>query len=241
MTVANANPVVSISTPPAGAIIPVGSTVHLTAPFIDAGTNDTHTCAIDWNAGAGPQPATVAETLGAGSCSGSTSYAAAGIYTVQVAVPDDNGGVGTASVQLVVYDPSAGFVIGGGWINSPAGAYAAHPSLRGRVTFGFVSRYPRGATVPTGQTEFDFHAAGFDFHSDRYRWLVVSQHGTIAQFKGTGTINDKGVYDFTIWAGNGRPDTLRIKITDPNNGGAVVYDNGVPQPLGGGTIVIQTK
>ena len=42
-------------------------------------------------------------------------------------VTDKDGGTDTivASTYVVVYDPSAGFVTGGGWINSPAGAYAA--------------------------------------------------------------------------------------------------------------------
>jgi len=31
--------------------------------------------------------------------------------------------------------PSAGFVTGSGWINSPAGAYVSDPSLTGRATF----------------------------------------------------------------------------------------------------------
>ena len=42
-----------------------------------------------------------------------------------------------------VYDPSGGFVTGGGWINSPAGAYAPNPSLTGRATFGFNTKYQR--------------------------------------------------------------------------------------------------
>jgi hypothetical protein len=29
----------------------------------------------------------------------------------------------------VIYDPSGGFVTGGGWINSPLNAYAADPTL----------------------------------------------------------------------------------------------------------------
>src|SRR5947207_13665419 len=50
--------------------------------------------------------------------------------SVTLTVRDDD----TASCQsvfqyVVVYDPSAGFVTGGGWINSPARAYAAAPAL----------------------------------------------------------------------------------------------------------------
>ena len=40
--------------------------------------------------------------------------------------------------------------------------------------------------------EFQFHAAGMNFHSESYQWLVVNQGGTNAQFKGTGTLAVKG-------------------------------------------------
>jgi hypothetical protein len=44
----------------------------------------------------------------------------------------------------VVYDPSGGFVTGGGWINSPAGACKlawCTDETVGRANFGFVSQY----------------------------------------------------------------------------------------------------
>jgi hypothetical protein len=82
-----------------------------------------------------------------------------------------------------------GVVTGGGWIDSPSGAYAPNDSLTGKANFGFVSMYKKGASVPTGQTEFHFQVADLNFHSDSYDWLVVNQGGTNAQYKGSGTIN----------------------------------------------------
>jgi hypothetical protein len=140
--------------------------------------------------------------------------------------------------QAVVYDPSAGFVTGGGWINSPAGAYAADPGLTGKATFGFVSRYKKGATVPDGNTAFVFQAGNLSFESTSYQWLVVNQSGHNAQFKGTGTINDSGSYQFMLWATDGSPDTFRIEITDSS--GTTVYDNGVAQAVGGGSIIVHS-
>ena len=61
-------------------------------------------------------------------------------------------------ILFAVYDPGAGFVTGGGWINSPTGAYTPNPSLTGKANFGFVSRYQDGANTPSGNTQFHFKA-----------------------------------------------------------------------------------
>jgi hypothetical protein len=134
--------------------------------------------------------------------------------------------------------PSAGFVTGGGWIDSPTGACqdaSVCTDTTGKATFGFVSRYKKGATAPDGNTQFVFHASGLDFSSTSYQWLVVNQHGGNAQFKGDGTINGSGDYQFMIWATDGSRDASRIQIT---NGNTTVYDNGVQQPIGGGSIIV---
>ncbi len=154
---------------------------------------------------------------------------------------------GTNPIQcifLAIYDPSAGFVTGGGWIISPTGAYVPDPSLSGKATFGFVSKYLKGANVPTGNTEFQFHAGGMNFSSTAYDWLVVAGSGQRAQYKGTGTINGQGGYSFLLTALTS--DQLRIKIWSTATN-AIVYDNkmGSPDsgndatPLGGGNIMIQ--
>ena len=153
---------------------------------------------------------------------------------------------------LAVYDPTAGFVTGGGWIDSPAGAYFADKTLAGKANFGFVSKYQKGATVPTGNTEFQFKEGNLNFKSTNFQWLVI-QGTTQSQFKGTGTINGAGNYQFLVTAidgdaftGTKKPDAFRIKIT---NGSDVVYDNkwmaSDTDPdatiLGGGSIQIQAK
>ena len=84
------------------------------------------------------------------------SYVEAGIYNVCLTVDDGTVGSPEVCTMAVIYDPSGGFVTGGGWIDSPAGAYRADPSLTGKATFGFVSKYKKGASIPTGNTEFHF-------------------------------------------------------------------------------------
>jgi hypothetical protein len=113
------------------------------------------------------------------------------------------------------------------------------PSPEGKATFGFVSKYKKGADVPVGNTEFQFKAGDLNFHSSDYDWLVVTG-SDFAKFKGTGTINGEGTYKFQIWAGDGDPDTFRIKIWDAATD-VVVYDNGMKQEIGGGSIVVHKK
>ena len=122
-------------------------------------------------------------------------------------------------------------------------------TLSGRANFGFNSQYKKGATTPTGETEFQFQVGNFNFHSTSYQWLVVS--GALAQCKGTGTVNGQGSYNFLLTAkdgqisGGGGTDGFRIKVTD--SGGNTVFDNcgghgrmtaSNTEAISGGSIVI---
>ncbi|MFA4964403.1 MAG: PKD domain-containing protein [Thermoleophilia bacterium] len=229
--------------------MPVTTPVAVSSTFTDVDAGDTHTAVWDWGDGS-TSAGVVNETNGA--VTGSHSYSEAGVYTVSLTVTDNGGASDTASAAqyMVVYDPAAGFVTGGGWITSPAGAYAADPTLTGKAIFGFVSKYRKGATVPTGNTEFDFHVADMNFKSTAYDWLVIA--GAKAQYKGTGTINGLGNFGFMLTAidgqisGGGGADKLRLKIWDKDNGDAIVYDNKLgaadtadpTTTLGGGSIVV---
>jgi hypothetical protein len=133
----------------------------------------------------------------------------------------------TTSGLAVTYDPSAGFVTGGGTIASPAGAYVADASMTGQASFGFVSKYQKGQSTPTGQTEFQFQTAKFNFHSELYDWLVVS--GSKAQYKGTGTVNGASGFSFMITAVDGSTDKFRMKVWNTATS-AVVYDNKLGSP-----------
>jgi Leucine-rich repeat (LRR) protein len=249
--VLNAAPLAGSITAPVDPV-PVGTTISVGADFTDPGALDTHIA--EWNWGDGSSSAgAVTEVGGSGTVAGTHIYTTPGVYTVRLTVTDDDGGVGEALFQyVVVYDPEGGFVTGGGWINSPPGAYVANPSLTGKATFGFVAKYKKGATVPTGQTQFQFKVANLDFHSDTYQWLVVA--GPQAKFKGVGTINGQGEYGFLLTAidgqvsSSGGVDKFRIKIWDKATG-EIVYDNQMGESddsaaateLGGGSIVIHKQ
>ncbi|MCW4047276.1 MAG: sodium-translocating pyrophosphatase [Candidatus Bathyarchaeota archaeon] len=176
-----------------------------------------------------------------------------GVYNLQVRGTDEMGNKASEKgTTLVVYDPDAGFVTGEGWIHSPAGAYAANPALSGKATFKFESRYLKGTSTPTGQTEFIFDQAGMTFKSTGYDWLVVSEKR--AQFQGSGTINDVGNFGFTVTIvdeheeDGGRTKKFRIKIWDKTTR-KVVYDNNFGYPddippatkISGGSIDIHIK
>jgi len=251
VTVANVAPTVGPISAPAEPR-QVNLAVNASAAFTDPGVLDTHTAIWDWGDGS-TSSGTVAEANGSGSVTGSHSYAEPGVYTLHLTVTDKDGGSGTSLFQYVVaYDPEGGFVTGGGWITSPPGAYAPNPALIGRANFGFNSKYHKGATVPTGQTEFQFKVGNLNFHSSSYDWLVIS--GAKARYKGIGTINGAGDYRFLLTAidgqvnGGGGVDRFRIRIWD-RAAGATVYDNQMGEAddsdattaLGGGSIVIHKE
>ncbi len=215
------------------------ATVSLTGYF----TCNMDTATFDWGDGSSLESTDLSPSDT--SITGSHTYTEAGVYTVTLTIDDDNSWSITMKFQyVVVYDPDAGFVTGGGWINSPIGAYRDDPSLTGKANFGFVSKYKKGQSTPTGNTQFQFKAGGLNFHSSEYDWMVLA--GAKAMYKGTGTINNAGTYKFIITAGDGQisrgTDTFRIKIWYEDNGNEIiVYDNGTDTPLGGGQIKIHQK
>jgi hypothetical protein len=227
--------------------VAINTGVSLSSDLSDAGGSNLTSALYSIN---GSTPAVLAAISGPSATVSQTlpGFAQTGVYSVCVHATDAAGNVGADDCLLLpVYDPSGGFVTGGGWINSPAGAYAADPNLIGKANFGFESRYKNGASVPTGDTQFQFKVGNLNFKSTSYEWLVIA--GARAQYKGSGAINGSGDYGFILTAidgeqpGGGNQDRFRIKITGP---GGIVYDNqmglddnGDPTTaLGGGSIVI---
>lgn len=254
LTVNNVSPTVTSMNLPIDPVAIGDQPIAASADFSDAGgaADAPYTCTVDYGDGSGPTLGTVVGTT----CTGADqTYLAAGVYTVTAAVTDKDGDNGsfTSETMVVIYDPSGGFVTGGGWITSPAGAYASDPTISGRASFGFVSKYRKGATVPTGNTEFQFKAGDLNFHSSSYDFLVISAGGTNAQYKGAGTINGSlaptgSPYKFMLWARDETPggaDIFRIRIWYEDGSEIEVYDNslgaGFGQEIGGGSIVIHTK
>jgi len=182
---------------------------------------------------------------------GDHTYTDPGVYTLTLTLINVCGDSVSSSYQyIVVYDPNGGFVTGGGWIDSPVGASTQYPDAVGKANFGFVSKYKKGAEVPTGKVKFHFKKGNIKFKAKEYDWLVIN--GSRALFQGTGSIKKSGDYRFLVSAidgdliDSGTEDKLRLKIWEIANPDNIVYDNeiGVPEldnpttELGGGSIVI---
>jgi hypothetical protein len=194
--------------------VQIGQFVNVAVNSTDPDINDTHVITWVWGDGL---------TSSGSSTSASHFYAQSGVYTITVTVTDAASESDSAAFEyVVIYDPTGGFVTGGGWIESPLGAYTPNPDKTGKATFGFISKYQKGAQIPSGNTEFQFKTADFSFSSTSYDWLVIA--GSKAQYKGTGTINSVGIYAFMLTATDGIPDSFRIKIWDKASG-EVIYDN----------------
>ncbi|MDD3141038.1 MAG: 6-bladed beta-propeller [Lachnospiraceae bacterium] len=203
--------------------VPVSTSITASANVTYLGSFNDLIAEWDWGDGSTSVPE-VSSNFAA-----SHVYNSADVYAVTFTLKDKKGEIYTQSSPncVVVYDPNGGFVTGGGWINSPAGAYVADNTLAGKATFGFVSKYQKGSTVPTGKTEFQFNVADLSFYSDNYDWLIVA--GSQAKYKGTGTINGEENYGFMLSAVDGAIkgdgiDRFRIKIWNKENED-IIYDN----------------
>ncbi|HMB64330.1 MAG TPA: PKD domain-containing protein, partial [Eudoraea sp.] len=160
--------------------VQLGTTVSISVNFLDT---NLYGVSIDW--GDGNLEAGIIEN---DAIFGNHIYTMPGVYELTIHATDACDETSTLSYQyVVVFDPSSGFVTGGGWFESPMGAYYQDATLTGKANFGFVSKYKKGQSVPDGNTEFQFQTANLNFKSTSYDWLIVA--GTKAMLKGNGNIN----------------------------------------------------
>jgi hypothetical protein len=180
-----------------------------------------------------------------------------GVYTVKVVVTDACGKTDEVihSTFVVIYDPTGGFLTGGGWIYSPLGALTGSDAV-GKANFGLVSKYKTGKNNVLelgGNTNFQFKEGDFHFKSSEYDELsLVISGDKKATYRGVGTVNRSGSHKFLVTvidgdaAGGDGNDKFRIKIWADGSSSDVVYDNefNIPENadsstiIGGGSIVI---
>ncbi|NEM98714.1 HYR domain-containing protein [Pontibacter burrus] len=252
VTVNNTAPAITSISGPEGPV-QVGADVHLSATF-----TDNNLASATWRLMA--NGTTVSEYTCTNCISGNnitgTFKPTPGVYTVELEVNDRCGATTRLLYEyVVVYDPNGGFVTGGGWIESPAGAMLGDKSgVKGRANFGFNAKYKTGKNNTTevdGHTNFQFRDGDLHFSSIEHEDMSLVISGKKATYTGWGTVNGKGRHRFRVIAidgdvNGGGPDEFRIKIWGDNSNSDVLYDNqrGVSESsdlatvLGGGSIVI---
>jgi uncharacterized protein YrzB (UPF0473 family) len=220
VTVVNEAPVISSIFLPEDPI-QVGVPVNASASFTDINARSAN-----WYWGDG---ATTKGTISGADITGDHIYEVPGIYTVTAEVIDICGQSGTKQYQYVIItDPDAGFVTGGGIINSPVGAYTANPSMNGKAEFEYVIKYNKDGASLKGNINFRFKPASFKFSGTSYDWLVVN--GDEAFFKGKGVVNGNTNVEFiaAMVQGQGKNDPAKFRIRILNAAdGSVIYDNQV--------------
>ncbi|MEU1511737.1 family 43 glycosylhydrolase [Streptomyces sp. NPDC005811] len=215
VTVGNAAPVLTSATGPR-APAPVGRRTSVAVSFTDAGTADTHTCTVDWKDGTKPAAGKIISS----GCIAEHTYTSAGLRRPVITVTDDDGAsVGRTLPEIVVYDRSAGPVVGAGAVGT-------------RGFFTVAARYLPQAATPLGQVTYVSGPARVKFRSTGLDWLVVT--GSKAVLEGSGTVAGKKGYAFRVTATDG-PDSFAIKIWKKSDG-TVVVDTGAGVKPGSLTI-----
>jgi endonuclease/exonuclease/phosphatase family metal-dependent hydrolase len=262
VTVRNVAPEVTFNGPAPWSYFRIDKGVTLEASFTDPGSNDTHTCTVNWDDG---RPAENYAATG-GACNRTHRFAHAGMYSIELTVTDDDGGSDQAKTMVVVYDPNAGFTNADGSLISPVANYPPAPTA-GELWFDLAARYYPAQNpdkpVGTGKTWLTNTDFRFDGGDANLQWLVVTPDGKTAA-KGTGTLQGKpGRYGFVFYGYDGcddgpttncRPGPNRFRVvvwdlaTGPNpdtrllydNAGGVSYDLDVaePQALRSGIVTI---
>ena len=249
-TIENVAPVLASFTLPSAAVplTTAGVTVPVSSTFTDAGSLDTHTATLDCGSG-DLSAAFVAGAVPNETIEGACSFASAGVYSVRLTVRDDDGASDTelAAGYVVVYDPSGGWVTGGGWIASPVGAFSGAVTAGGKLTFALVVRYQASATTPSGNADFKLNSAKLDFRSTTFEWMAIAEN--VVRMQGVGTLNGVANYAFAVVARDGGAgDAIRIRIWHRTTG-VVVYDNQPGEPMesdpastiGGGSLQVHGR
>lgn len=215
--------------------------ITLNSHFTDVNGTGPYTAEINWG---DEQTSNLSVATGPGLTS-THAYTVAGTYSIKVKVSRGSSFGSSTFAPVVIYDPSAGFLTGGGWFNSPLGASVANPGFSGKVNFETSVKYDAG--VPQGMTKVSL--PGINFSATSFSWLSIV--GSQVQVGGIGTNNGSGNYGFLLSGIDGKlngkkmPDKIRVKIWNRANG-QVIYDSQLEAAdsvapvlvLGGGNITI---
>ncbi|RLD22966.1 MAG: hypothetical protein DRI71_06545 [Bacteroidetes bacterium] len=238
VTVENDTPVLISLDVPSGPIV-LNEEINVSAVYKDV---NLASATWEWSDGT-----TSAGIISAGNITGSHTYTEPGVFTVSLLIKDVCGQTGQGSFDyIVIVDPDGAFVTGGGYLNSPKGAYIGDESISGKAHFAFVAKYKKAkkhkkdkdhkgyigdkdySSMPHGVTVFYLKEAKLKFKSKSVDWLMVN--GNVAMYQGTGKIKkDPTDYRYQVSViddGRGKKaeDKYRFQLWDIASG-ALVYDN----------------
>jgi len=231
--------------------------LRLTAKADDSGTGGSNIASAEYRvAGGAWSPMNATDSLGLPDPTGFDapvelvsssigSFLQSGVLDVCVRATDSDGNTsaGQDCILLPVYDPSDGFVTGGGAVDSAAGADKQNPTATGPAQFGFVSKYLPGAKVPSGNLQFHFKAGDLAFVSTAMEWLVVTGEPR-ARFKGVGLVNGTLECKFEVDAwdasfGSSKTDAFGLRLFAC--GGSTARYELAASPLIRGSIIVHKK
>lgn len=224
LTLTNAAPTVTITSPANLAVVQSGATVSLRAVLADAGGNDTLGCTIDWGDGTVDVGTVISRV-----CTGQHVYGPVGPRTLVVQATDDDGDTGSAAVTLDVQRVAArSKIVGDGTIELEH-RHWRHSWKKKIVSFDFFATNHG----PSGTLEV--HSGKDTFRSFKVGSLAVSR--PFATWSGTGRWNGRSGYTFTATLEDNRTagrwrkaDTFSITIKDPR--GVTVFNASGPLKTG---------
>ncbi len=180
-----------------------GSLVTASATFGDPGTPDTFTCTVDYGDGSGP----VAGTVAGAACTGPPRVSPDdGVYAVEIAVSDDDGGAGTASAAHGTDNVAPAIVA----TTNSAGSCCDTPT--GSVVEVSADFTDPGVDNPGAGTFEDFTGATIDWGDGTVESASVSATPGAAGLPTTGTVSGSHVY-----AGGG-VFTVTLTVADDDGG-----------------------
>ena len=245
VTVTNESPVITSVTPSTSSLY-ANFPVSLSVAYTD---NNIANATIDWGDGSVGEivesPASVFEV--------DHTYMKSGSYSVTINMTDECEASTYVYHSIIVMDNLRGTVTGGGWFDSPEGAYFLKPRTAGKATFAFEASNSSRKAGPEGHVVFNFKDGNIKFRSTDVEWMHVEEETAIVQ--AAGRLNGKHGYQILISVvdedkdrddeARGRKgsdkkdkrkgeddkkdkdkkriDLIRVQITDP--AGEVIYDS----------------
>lgn len=197
LTVTNAAPSVTITSPSEFASFPVDAVVDVTAAYTEVGSNDVISYSVDF----GDMSAPVTGTAAAGEITASHTFTAPGSYLITVTVTDDDGATGSTSRVITVSNTAP-----------VAGSVEITPETMGAGTQTFTAT-PTGFTDPDGDTL-----------TYQYTWTVNDTPAGTDSPTLTTDVTPGDIITVAVTATDGTAtttpvtDTLTVQISDGEDG-----------------------